>query len=497
MGVEAMSRSVEVARAEVQRAFTCALELAEADQRRRFWEFETELWSLLLALGRALISLYLVRQSLRPRPAAYSQAGLRFALDGERTSALGTRCGKVDFTRPVGRRVGHPTAAADLPVDRELGLCAGFSVGVVMAITRLCAQMAFVPARSTFRYFHGWSPSSRAVLRMVDTVGGEVRPFLENLPAPKDDGSVLVLEVDGGGAPMMSRLEYARRARRREKRRRGTRRNARRARRRSLKRERRGKGEKSKNAKVAFVGVIYTLRKTPEGYEGPINKRVYATFESHEALFIWLLREATKRGYGRRRCLFIADGSEHIWRLQTEYFPLAEACLDWYHVVEKLWVAGTSLFPEGSAALKAWVGRQKKYLRRGRIHALLRDLIAAYRSIPKTGPGNKGKRDRLAAVVGHLFHQRHRMPYHVLRDQDLIIGSGAIEGAVRNLVRMRLDGPGMRWGRGRAECVLLLRCILLNGLWEELSQHVATSGVRLAAAPVPAEPYEARPRMAA
>ena len=37
---------------------------------------------------------------------------------------------------------------------------------------------------------------------------------------------------------------------------------------------RRKKGDKSKNAKIAFVGIVYTLRKTPHGVEGPIHKRM-------------------------------------------------------------------------------------------------------------------------------------------------------------------------------------------------------------------------------
>lgn len=492
-----MVTTIDAARAEVQLAFTRAVELAESDERR-FWDVEGRLWTLLLALGRALIGLYLLRQSQRPRPAQYSQAGLDFVLAGERTSALGTRFGKVSFTRPVGRRVGHRAAAVDQPIDRELGLCSGFSVGVVMAVTRLCAQMAFAPARETFRYFHEWTPSPRATLRMVDSVGEQARPFLEQLPAPKGDGEVLVIEVDGGGAPMIGPREHERRRRRRERRRGKTRRHARRARRRAACRERRGKGQKSKNAKVAFVGVIYTLgKKTAHGREGPLNKRVYATFESHEALFRWLRQEAIKRGYGRKPCLFLADGSEHIWRLQAQYFSLAETCLDWYHVIEKVWVAGECLFPEGSEALRTWVRNQKKRLRKGHLHDLLGELVDTLRRIPKTGPGNKGKRKRLGDVINHLFQNRHRMRYHVLRARDLDIGSGAIEGAVRNLVRIRLDGPGMRWGRGRAERILHLRCILLNGLWEEFSTHVAASRIRLRGAPLPAEPYEARAKEAA
>ena len=41
-----------------------------------------------------------------------------------------------------------------------------------------------------------------------------------------------------------------------------------------------------------------------------------------------------------------------------------------------------------------------------------------------------------------------------------------MEGAVRHVVGERLDCSGMRWMRGRAEPLLHLRCIELNGDWE-------------------------------
>jgi transposase len=151
---------------------------------------------------------------------------------------------------------------------------------------------------------------------------------------------------------MITATEHARRVKKRMKRgHRTTRRAQRRARRKAHPRLRRKKGDKSKNAKVGFVAVIYTLKTTRAGLEGPINKQIIATFESHRALMVWASREAAKRGYGNKRTLFLADGSEHIWRLKDELFPEAEGCLDWYHVVEKLWEAGAMLHREGSDEL--------------------------------------------------------------------------------------------------------------------------------------------------
>jgi len=485
-----MASSIAKAEQSVQRAVKHVVEFGGAEGALA--EVEAELWSALMALGCAVMALWLARRAAGRQPVRYEHEGREYALDTRtpRRRVVGTRFGKVSFLSPVGRPIGE-RAACDLPVDRELGLCGGFSMGTVMAIAKLCAQMAFGSARATFRDFHEWTPSPRATLRMVDAVGGEAMGFLEACAAPDEDGEILVIEVDGKGAPMIKSAEYERRCSPKRRGKNGTGRHRRRARRQDRPKVRRTKGKKSKNAKVAVVGVIYTLRKTRHGLEGPINKRMVATFEGHDALFQRLSKLAEQRGYGHKRTIFLADGSDHIWRAQEKYFPDAEPCVDWFHIVEKLWAAGECLYQEGSPELKAWVAEHTRNLRHGRVGAVLAALGAALAATPKTGPGNKGKRKRLAAILNHLTHQRHRLRYGRFRRDDLPIGSGVVEGAVRNLVGMRLDGPGMRWGRSRSELVLHLRCILLNSQWAELAAYVARRGLALAAQPVPARPHDA------
>jgi hypothetical protein len=86
-------------------------------------------------------------------------------------------------------------------------------------MVRLCAQMAYAGARATYRDVYEWTPAPRAVMRMVDAVGEQAREFLEQAPAPEDDGEVLVIQVDGKGAPMINSAEHERRCQ--PKRRRG------------------------------------------------------------------------------------------------------------------------------------------------------------------------------------------------------------------------------------------------------------------------------------
>jgi hypothetical protein len=465
---------------------------ADTDEPRELATLERELWTLLLALGRSLVALFLARQATRSRPAQYVHGGKQYRLCEERGGEIGTRFGKVPWCRPVGRLVGWRRQRCDLPVDRELGLSGGFSLGVILAVGRLCAQMAFANARGTFRETYEWAPSPRATLRMVDALGERARPFLDAAPPPEDDGDVLVIQVDGKGAPMISEVEYERRAQPRAKTLEATQRHQRRAQRRKHPRTRRTSGKKSKNAKVAVVGVIYTLRTTSNGVEGPIGKRMIATFESHDALFQWLLPQAIKRGYGTKRTLFLSDGSDHIWRGQQQYFPLAEACLDWYHVVEKFWDISASFFKAGSEAQKAWVGQMSEHLRYGRANAVLNDLRQRLATTAKTGPGNKWRRTQLGKTIAYLEEHAARLPYAEFRAHDWDIGSGAVEGAVRNLIGMRFDGPGMRWGRGRAERLLYLRCILLNDQWDAFVDYVSRESLTLGAQPIPAEPHTAK-----
>jgi hypothetical protein len=206
-----MDASIEQARQEVQRAFNATVRCAETEGAGSFVEFDAKLWSSMLELGRALVALFLARQSARTRPARYQHEGNDYVLGEKKTKAIGTRYGKVLFRRPVGRPVGSPKGKCDAVVDRDLGLCGGFSLEVVMTAAFLAAQMSFANVRKTYRRFHEWAPSPRAILRMVDAVGDHARSFLEQASAPEGDGEFLFVQVDGKAAKMITSAEHRKR----------------------------------------------------------------------------------------------------------------------------------------------------------------------------------------------------------------------------------------------------------------------------------------------
>jgi hypothetical protein len=482
------------ARAAVEGAVAEIRRLVDPGSLVLFDQVEAALWPLLLALGRALLCLWLVQRVEAECSAVTRERG---EPNGNRMTTLGTRCGRISFHRPLWRS--SKRRRAELLVDERIGLSGrGFSLATVAGVARLAAQMAFASVRREWRDTYGWAPSSRAVLRMVDATGIAAQAFLEELPAPDDDGEVLVVQVDGKGAPMISPAEALRRAQPKSAATPTNHRIRRREKRVARARPRRTKGKKSKNARVVVVGIIYTLKRLPDGtYEGPINKRMIAQFGKHDDLVQWLRREADKRGYGKKLTLFLADGSKAIWTAQRKHFPKAKVCIDWYHIVEKLWTAGECVFGEGHAQLTAWVNARRRELRAGQITRLLAELQARLAAIPRSGPGTKGRRARLSKIIAHLKYHRRRLRYRWFRRRGFDIGTGVVEGAVRNLVGMRLDGPGMRWGQERAQHLLHLRCILLSDLWPQFHDALGGPGaLTLLPQPEPASPYEAKKRAA-
>src|SRR5205807_5001882 len=76
------------------------------------------------------------------------------------------------------------------------------------------------------------------------------------------------------------------------------------------------------------------------------------------------------------------------------------------------------------------------------------------------------KREALSDLIGYVEKRLAMMAYKDLIEDDLVIASGIVEGAARYVVGERLDCSGMRWIPERAEALLHLRGIGLNGDWE-------------------------------
>jgi hypothetical protein len=288
---------------------------------------------------------------------------------------------------------------------------------------------------------------------------------------------VLVIMIDSKGAPTATDSELSRRRGKRRRRRlpASPRHRGRHRRRRWGKKPRRKKGDKSKHAKMATMVVMYTLRRNGNKLLGPINRRLYASFAPKRHAFAIARREANKRGFapGSNKLIqIVTDGDLDFDAYVTEYFPEAMHTMDVMHVIEKLWTAGECFLAEGSKPLTEWIETQKDRLYGGKIDDLIAELCNRLHAIPRTGPGTKGKRDRLLGAIKYLEKRVAKMPYDKIIKLDLELGTGSVEGAVKNIIGKRCDHGGMRWIKERVEAIVQLRCIDANGDWQRFTDFV-------------------------
>jgi hypothetical protein len=441
-----------------------------------FWQFEKQVLVRIAVVGACLIRLFLTARYERLDLQPFLEDGKHRPGDDYAERTLKTVYGAVTYGRHyLMTRAG---GSGFFPLDVVLGLTRDrLSPWVMQWVARLATRMSFKAAQMVCKAALNWAPATETIEQVVLGMGREAAPFMKQLKAPAQDGSVLVIEVDGKCPPTATAAELAkRRGQRKPKHEQscpcGCQRHRGQAKRQARgSKQRRKKGDKSKNGKEVVVVVMYTLKQGADGkLHGPINKKLYATFAGRKAAALWARAEATKRGFGpdtTKTVQIVLDGAKGLKHQLEPLFPKAIFTLDVCHVVEKLWALGHHFHAEGSEELQAWVDDLKTLVYAGQAQELVACLEQLLRAVPKNGPGTKGRRKALACLIGYLQPRLAMMRYDEWSAKDLVIASGQVEGAVRHLVGERFDCAGMRWIQEKAEALLHLRCIELNGDWEK------------------------------
>jgi len=446
---------------------------------KRYESLERGIIRHVFRLGRLLVALFLCLASERLElPTPIKRGRKEFRQQPAKSRLLGTFFGKVRYWRAYMHQT-NGRGGGFHPLDLRLGLRAeGFSLGVLSRAAKLATKMSFAVSVRVMAGFLNWAPSATTVEEAVLGLGAYTTHWFEKAEAPEEDGEVLIIQIDSKGTPTATEEELAKRRGKRHRNGRAPspRHRGRHKRSRRKKKEQRKKGDKSKNARMATLVVMYTLKpaESEDGAPlllGPLNPWVYASYAPKRHAFAIARREADKRGFtagSGKLVQILTDGDEDLAAYITEFFPeVRYHTLDIIHAVERIWKAAACVFEEGSDALTAWVEERKTDLYAGRIGDVLIDMESEFRLLPKGK-----KRDRLEEHLNYLTKRQHLMNYGELIAQDLEISTGACEGAVRYVISERFDEGGMRWIRERAECLLQLRCIEINGDWERFIDFV-------------------------
>jgi hypothetical protein len=448
---------------------------------RSFDEVEKAVIPLIFTLGRLFFAYFLAWRHENSEKDCRKLRGKYLEKGDAQPRTIGTYFGRVRYWRTYLRSKGG--GGGEYPLDLALRLTKdGFSMLVMGVCARLAVLMPFDRVTQLLVTFMLWAPSKTTVEKAVLGLGRYTNDWFLEAPAPEGDGEVLVIQIDSKATPTATESELAKR---RGKRRPNPHSDSARHRGRD-KRQRRGskprrkKGDKSKNGKAATLVVMYTLKSATDDkgnpiLKGPLNRMAYASYAPKRHAFAIARREADKRGFtpeSGKMIQLVTDGDDDLENYAREFFPHAIHTLDIIHAMEYVWKAGRSLYREGSDELASWAKRMKDLLYDGEAKKVVARIERCLDKIPKTGPGNKKKRERIEKAASYLGKRVHMMNYDWLIDEDLEIATGPVEGAVNYIIGTRFDNGGMRWIRERSEALLQLRCIEINGDWDRFTSFV-------------------------
>jgi hypothetical protein len=172
-----------------------------------------------------------------------------------------------------------------------------------------------------------------------------------------------------------------------------------------------------------------------------------------------LFRLACRCGYRQAtEKIFAADGGEWCWDIHARYFSDATGILDWFHASEHVWEAARALQPDATAT-RVWANEALERLRfqgGAGLTAWLREQSSQWRG---------HKRQALEALRNYIEPRSWQTEYARYRAAGWQIGSGMIESTAKQLVGVRLKGPGMHWTERGALAITALRAHDLNGRW--------------------------------
>jgi hypothetical protein len=451
-----------------------ALEHRGTDSRpRSLAQVEDLLFTAGTDLLRQVFQDHLDARSARERAAYRADPSALVGADGVRrakvetvTTHLVTRFGPVGVSRLSYR---GPGAGALRPADAGQNVPAtSYSHGLQRLLIAFATEVSFDTAIDFTARATGQRIGKRAAHEMLAAAGADIETFYDRRrPAPGiEPGEVVVISADGSGIDM-----------RPEARREGPGPDAG-----SVDpspagslaaKERRGR---KRMAEIALVALIDPVRRAadavmgPEPHPGPVLRDTWLTGSISlpvAAVIDTAFAEAARRDPDRTApWVVLLDGNHH----QIDCVEAAAAAsgarvaivCDFIHVLQYLWDAARVFF-DTTADAAAWVADKATLVLKGR-------AVQVATGIRRRATANgytKAERAQADRAATYLHNQAPYLDYPLALANGWPIATGAIEGAVRHLVKDRFAITGARWSLNGAEAMLTLRATTIAGDTDE------------------------------
>jgi hypothetical protein len=410
----------------------------------------------LMEVGRLMVGARMEAEAAKDKASeGVGPAGRKLPYHSHKPLTYRSVFGEVDVERAYSWKEG--AGEGQCPMDARLNLPARKDSYVLQEwALRMGVAQSFDEMKGGLSELLGLEVPKRQLETYARDAGAAGRTFYDEhqAPRPKEKGPILVVEADGKGVPMKKPVPAE-----------GPKR---------LK-----KGQKRDKKKMAWVASVHTTERRREEEEDPkpVGKEVFAELQKREGFGQELFERAKAREKRVKRKVFLGDGQKDIWKLVEKLFPDYEQILDWMHASEYLWKGAYLWLPESSPEAHAWVARQQKRFRAGQVKDVIREIRKRARDGTIRG---KEKRKAAGKIADYFETNRHRMRYDRYRRMGLPIGTGAVEGACRHLVKDRMERSGMRWTVEGGQAILTLRGIYVSKHWEPFWMwHRANEAQRL------------------
>ena len=419
---------------------------------------ELTLFRRLLALGAALLRLFFVAQLAERPPAPTTPDGARWSYYDQRSISYYSIFGKLRVARHYFTAPGHAGAC---PLDAALSLpdhC--YSDLLSDWASYGSTDAAYRENQTALERILGLTLSVQALETMAATAAADVSAFYQQPPDPTTSlalGSVLVVQADGKGVPLVQPLLNDPPLRL-------------------------SKGQKRTKKKEAIVTCLYSIApyvRTAQDVRAallhearradhparpvPVQKETRATLDGKAAALLTLQQRAVQRDHPHIRArVALTDGAESLQQQMLTAFPEHTLILDIIHASEYLWASATAVLGETSPLRTPWVALKLDLLLSGQVDTLIADLTVEAASATWT----ETQRSAIERTIGYYVRNRAYMQYDHYLAQGWPIGTGVVEGACGHLVKDRMEQAGMRWTQDGAQAILDLRAVRINGDWE-------------------------------
>ena len=154
----------------------------------------------------------------------------------------------------------------------------------------------------------------------------------------------------------------------------------------------------------------------------------------------------------------VADGAQWIQeQIERLFGDQANLLIDFYHVSQYLAKAIECLAPQNP---DEWLKSSQSLLKNGKLEKVLNPLR---RYVEDHSTANKDC--PVKTCLNYLERRTLFLDYRSAIEQNLPIGSGAIESGNRHIIQDRLKLAGAWWKKENAQAVLDLRTVRANGDW--------------------------------